>query len=84
MPRQATTKPDSSTGTTGFEVSVPVRKDLANGSMSSNQSAAEKLVGGRSQRSLSRVPLKCIPKCNNLRIHGLETRKPEEVGKKCS
>ena len=38
MPRQATTKPDSSTGTIGFEVSVPVRKDLANGSMSSNQS----------------------------------------------
>ena len=38
MPRTKTTKPDSSTATIGFEASVPVRKDLANGSMSSNQS----------------------------------------------
>ncbi len=38
MPRTKSTKPDSSTATIGFEASVPVRKDLANGSMSSNQS----------------------------------------------
>ena len=38
MARNRSSKENSSTATIGFEASVPVRKDLANGSMSSNQS----------------------------------------------